>query len=56
MHNTKTRSSNGDIKELRKLEQKAKQQRLSIEECCKIFAYRYSLNLLQDELYWNDLV
>ncbi len=51
-----TRNSNGDIKELVKLEEKAKQERLSIEEHRKILWYRFSLRLISDEVYWNECV
>jgi hypothetical protein len=50
------RNNNGDSKELRKLEEKAKQQRLSIEEHRKILWYRFSLRLIPDEIYWNECV
>jgi hypothetical protein len=50
------RNSNGDSKELRKLEEKAKQQRLSIDEHRKILGYRFSLRLIPEESYWNECV
>ena len=50
------RNSNGEIEELGKLEEKAKQQRLSIEEHRKILGYRFSLGLLQERIYWNECV
>jgi hypothetical protein len=56
MKKTLTGNSNGDSKELRKLEEKAKQQRLSIEEHRKIPWYRFSLRLIPEELYWNECV
>jgi hypothetical protein len=56
MEESFTRNSNGDIKELGKLEEKAKQQRLSIEEHRKILGYRFSLGLLQERIYWNECV
>jgi len=51
-----TRNSNGDIKELGKLEEKAKRQRLSIEEHRKILWYRFALRLINEESYWNECV
>jgi hypothetical protein len=51
-----TRNSNGDSKELRKLEEKAKQKRLSIEEHRRIIGYRFSLRLIPEESYWNECV
>ncbi len=56
MKNTFIHNSNGDIEELRKLEEKAKQQRLSIEEHHKILWYRFSLRLISEELYWQECV
>ena len=50
------RNSKGEIEELGKLEEKAKQQRLSIEEHRKILWYRFSLRLIPDEIYWNECV
>jgi hypothetical protein len=51
-----TCNSNGDSKELRKLEEKAKQERLSIEEHRKILGYRFSLRLINEVHYWNECV
>ena len=51
-----TCNSNGDSKELRKLEEKAKQQRLPLEEHRKIIWYMYSLRLISEEFYWNECV
>jgi hypothetical protein len=51
-----TRNSNGDSKELRKLEEKAKQQRLSTEEHRKILWYRFSLRMIPEESYWQECV
>ena len=56
MNKILTSNSNGDSKELRKLEEKAKQQRLSIEEHRKILGYRFSLRLIPEESYWNECV
>ncbi len=50
------RNSNGDFKELVKLEEKAKQERLSIEEHRKILGYRFSLRLIPEESYWKECV
>ncbi|MBT7349855.1 hypothetical protein HN803_03610 [candidate division WWE3 bacterium] len=51
-----TCNSNGDTKELRKLEARSKQKRLSIEEHRKILGYRFLLGLLQDYVYWQESV
>lgn len=56
MEKTSNSNSNGDIVELRKLEEKSKQQRLPIEEHRKIIGYRFSLKMIPDEVYWNELV
>jgi hypothetical protein len=45
-----------DIDALKALEQKAKLQRLSIEECRQILGYRFSLRLISEENYWNECV
>jgi hypothetical protein len=46
----------GDIESLKALEEKAKQERLSIEEHRKILWYRFSLRMIPDEVYWNECV
>ena len=51
-----TRNSNGEIEELKILEEKAKQQRLPLEEHRKIIWYMYSLRLISEEFYWNECV
>jgi hypothetical protein len=56
MNKILNRNSNGYSKELRKLEEKAKQERLSIEEYRKILGYRFSLRLINEEHYWNECV
>ena len=56
MKKTFIRNSNGEIEELKILEEKAKQQRLSIEEHRKILWYRFSLRMIPDEVYWKECV
>ena len=45
-----------DIESLKALEEKAKRQRLPIEEHRKILGYRFSLRLIPGEHYWNECV
>jgi hypothetical protein len=47
---------NDDIESLKALEEKAKQQRLSIEEHHKITGYRFTLRLISEESYWQECV
>ena len=56
MNKILNRNSNGYSKELRKLEARSKQKRLSIEEHRKILGYRFLLGLLQDYVYWQESV
>ena len=44
-----------DIKELRKLEEKAKHQRLSNEEIQRVLTYVFALGRIPDEIYWNEM-
>ncbi len=49
-------NKNNDNEDLKKLEVRSKQQRLSIEDHRKILGYRFFLRMIPDEVYWNECV